>query len=52
MGVKRTAMMVKVFKYRIYEPGQHIIVEGERGLSFFIIVSGNSTLLTYAYKEA
>jgi len=32
--------MAKAFKYIIYPEGDDIIVEGEKGLTFYIIVSG------------
>lgn len=40
MGFKRCAAMSKVFQVLTYEAGETIITEGERGLIFFIIVSG------------
>lgn len=47
MGVKRCASMIKEFKYQVFEPGENIITEGERGLKFYIIISGN----TEVHKE-
>ena len=41
MGFKRCAAMSKVFQVLTYEHGENIITEGERGLTFFIIISGN-----------
>ena len=29
-----------MFHYLTYEPGENIITEGERGLTFYIIISG------------
>jgi hypothetical protein len=40
MGFKRCGAMTKVFLFQTYEPGESIIVEGERGLTFYIIISG------------
>jgi hypothetical protein len=40
MGFKRCAAMSKVFQVLTYEAGETVIAEGERGLIFFIIVSG------------
>lgn len=45
MGLKRVGMMVKEFKYFVYEPDVNIITEGERGLTFYIIISGSLTSL-------
>jgi hypothetical protein len=44
MGFKRCAAMSKVFQVLTYEPGENIITEGERGLTFFIIISGTCTI--------
>lgn len=40
MGFKRCGGMTKVFLFQTYEPQESIIVEGERGLTFYIIISG------------
>jgi hypothetical protein len=40
MGFKRCAAMSKVFQVLVYEAGETVITEGERGLIFFIIISG------------
>jgi CRP-like cAMP-binding protein len=40
MGYKRVASMLKEFTYATYQPGESIVREGDRGLSFFIIISG------------
>lgn len=44
MGFKRCGMMLQAFKYFEYAPGENIIVEGERGLSFYIIISGETSV--------
>lgn len=44
MGHKRCAAMFKEFNYTIYNPGENIITEGERGLTFYIIVSGQTVV--------
>jgi hypothetical protein len=44
MGFKRCGQMLKEFKYSSFEPNENIIVEGERGLTFYLIVSGNTTV--------
>mmetsp|Transcript_26500 Transcript_26500/g.39362 ORF Transcript_26500/g.39362 Transcript_26500/m.39362 type:complete len:777 (-) Transcript_26500:222-2552(-) len=41
MGFKRCGAMTKVFHFLTYEPGENIITEGERGLTFYIVISGN-----------
>ena len=45
MGFKRCAQMSKVFQFLVFEPGQDIIVEGEKGLTFYIIISGEAIVL-------
>jgi CRP-like cAMP-binding protein len=44
MGFKKCGLMIKEFKYSVYEPGESIIREGERGLKFYIIISGNAVV--------
>lgn len=44
MGFKRCVGMVKEFKYFKYEPGEAIVTEGERGLTFYIIISGDTSV--------
>jgi hypothetical protein len=41
MGFKRCGAMTKVFHFLTYEPGEDIITEGERGLTFYIVISGD-----------
>jgi hypothetical protein len=41
MGFKRCGAMTKVFHFLTYEPGENIITEGERGLTFYIVISGD-----------
>mmetsp|Transcript_11146 Transcript_11146/g.18202 ORF Transcript_11146/g.18202 Transcript_11146/m.18202 type:complete len:834 (+) Transcript_11146:119-2620(+) len=45
MGYKRCGQMTKVFQFLVYKPGQDIIVEGEKGLTFYIIISGEAIVL-------
>eukprot|EP01038_Epipyxis_sp_PR26KG_P004646 gene4646-6530_t len=40
MGIKKCASMLKEFNYENFEPGQEIIVEGDCGLTMYIILSG------------
>jgi len=40
MGLKKCAAMLSEFKYIVYEPGENIITEGELGMTFYIITSG------------
>lgn len=47
MGFKRCGSMLKAFEYVTYNPGEHIIEEGKRGLTFYIIISGD----THVHKE-
>lgn len=47
MGFKRCGSMLKAFEYVSYAPGEHIIEEGKRGLTFYIIISGD----THVHKE-
>ena len=44
MGFKRCGQMLLAFKYFEYAPGENIIVEGERGLTFYIIISGETNV--------
>ena len=41
MGIKKVFAMLKEFKYLKYEVGDYIIKEGELGLTFYVIISGN-----------
>lgn len=47
MGFKRCDSMLKAFEYVAYQPGDHIIEEGKRGLTFYIIITGD----THVHKE-
>jgi hypothetical protein len=40
MGFKRCGAMTKVFHFLTYEANENIITEGERGLTFYIVISG------------
>jgi len=42
MGFKRCGQMLKSFEFITYEAGDFIIKEGERGLTFYIIISGDT----------
>jgi CRP-like cAMP-binding protein len=42
MGFKRVGAMFKEFHYLTYQPGENIVKEGERGLTFYIIISGTT----------
>ncbi len=44
MGFKRVVNMSEVMHYSVYEPGRYIVKEGERGSSFYIIVSGTTDI--------
>jgi len=44
MGFKKCGAMTQSFKYFVYQPGDNIITEGERGLTFYIIVSGTTSV--------
>eukprot|EP00597_Dinobryon_sp_UTEXLB2267_P018414 CAMPEP_0201112042 /NCGR_PEP_ID=MMETSP0812-20130820/76991_1 /ASSEMBLY_ACC=CAM_ASM_000668 /TAXON_ID=98059 /ORGANISM="Dinobryon sp., Strain UTEXLB2267" /LENGTH=546 /DNA_ID=CAMNT_0047375263 /DNA_START=69 /DNA_END=1706 /DNA_ORIENTATION=- len=44
MGMKRCSSMIKEFKYSVHQPGEDIIREGERGLKFYIVISGNCSV--------
>jgi hypothetical protein len=46
MGFKKCVQMAQSFKFFVYQAGDDIIIEGERGLTFYIIVSG----VTSVYK--
>lgn len=45
MGYKKCAHMFNEFKYFCFEPGENIITEGERGLTFYIIISGETAVI-------
>ncbi len=45
LGPKRCMAMVKAFHFFHYEPGTDIIVEGERGLTFYIIIDGMTEII-------
>jgi hypothetical protein len=47
MGFKRCSSMMNAFEFVTYAPGEHIIEEGKRGLTFYIIISGD----THVHKE-
>jgi CRP-like cAMP-binding protein len=47
MGFKRCISMTEAMQYATYEPSKPIVTEGERGLVFYIIVSG----LANVHKE-
>lgn len=44
MGYAKCANMFKEFKYFKFEAGDNIITEGERGLTFYIIISGETVV--------
>eukprot|EP01038_Epipyxis_sp_PR26KG_P008738 gene8738-11808_t len=44
MGIKKCASMLKQFQYEVFEPGQSIIIEGDRGLTMYIILSGQTSV--------
>lgn len=44
MGPKRCGAMFREFKYEVYENGENIITEGERGLTFYIIIAGTTAV--------
>eukprot|EP01033_Poteriospumella_lacustris_P001057 gene1057-765_t len=44
MGFKRCGSMFKEFNYNIFQPNENIITEGERGLTFYIIISGTTVV--------
>lgn len=44
MGFKRCDSMFKEFKHYSFEPGQDIVKQGERGLEFYIIISGTTNV--------
>lgn len=44
MGFKRCAAMFREFNFSAYDPGENIVTEGERGLTFYIIVSGTASV--------
>lgn len=45
MGFKRVAEMLKVFKHFVYPEGENIVVQGDQGSSFYIIISGMTTVI-------
>lgn len=45
MGIKKCHAMLGEFKYAIYEPEQDIIVEGEAGMTFYILISGETVVI-------
>jgi hypothetical protein len=47
MGFKRCGSMLTAFDFVSYQPGEHIIEEGKRGLTFYIIISGDA----HVHKE-
>lgn len=44
MDFKRCAAMFREFSFSTYNPGEAIVTEGERGLTFYIIVSGTAVV--------
>mmetsp|Transcript_15434 Transcript_15434/g.29053 ORF Transcript_15434/g.29053 Transcript_15434/m.29053 type:complete len:848 (-) Transcript_15434:296-2839(-) len=44
LGYKRCGQMFKVFHFLTYKPGTDVIVENERGLTFYIVISGTATV--------
>ena len=44
MGVKKCNQMLQEFKYISYEPEENIITEGEPGMTFYIIISGETAV--------
>jgi CRP-like cAMP-binding protein len=44
LGYKRCGQMFKVFHFLTYNPGTDVIVENERGLTFYIVISGTATV--------
>jgi hypothetical protein len=51
MGYKKCSMMWRVFSLLTFEPPQDIIVEGERGLTFYIIISGSAVVLKKVHSN-
>jgi hypothetical protein len=47
MGFERCSKMLNALEYVTYQAGEHIIEEGKRGLTFYIIISGE----THVHKE-
>ena len=45
MGYKKCSLMWRGFSHLQYKPNQDIIVEGERGLTFYIIASGEAMVI-------
>lgn len=45
MGIKKCNAMLSEFKYAIYEPETDIIVEGESGMTFYILISGETVVI-------
>jgi len=44
MGYERCCSMLKSFEFVTYESGEDIITEGERGLTFYIVISGETAV--------
>ena len=44
MGYKRCGQMFKVFQFLSFNAGEDVIVENERGLTFYIVISGSATV--------
>lgn len=44
MGIKKCNSMLNEFKYISYEPEENIITEGESGMTFYIIISGETAV--------
>ena len=44
-GYRVSAEMAKSFKFFLYQEGDDILVEGERGLTFYIMVSGTVSVI-------
>lgn len=44
LGYKRCGQMFKVFHFQTCKPGDDVIVENERGLTFYIVISGSATV--------
>jgi hypothetical protein len=45
MGFAKCAAMVKEFKYFKHDTGENIITQGESGLTFYIIISGEAEVI-------
>jgi hypothetical protein len=46
----RCDSMLKAFEFVEFQPGEDIIVEGQRGLTFFIIITGSTQVLSNMYE--